>query len=138
MTDCIFCKIATKKISASIIYENADVVAFLDIKPIAAGHTIVIPKQHYDRFSELPIEIAQMLGGTLRVLAPMIAHHVGAGGFNLGINNGAVAGEVVHHAHWHIIPRFEDDGLQHWQGHTVPTQALTQLAETLQEKFSKL
>ncbi len=116
MSDCIFCKIVVGDVPAEKIYEDDKVVAFLDISPITKGHTLIIPKQHYKDILDTPDEVLSDLISAVKKIAPSVKRGVGADGFNLGVNNGAAAGQVVYHLHFHIIPRFEYDNLKMWEG----------------------
>lgn len=110
----IFDKILQGEIPAHKVYENEHVFAFLDIAPINKGHTLVIPKEHaQDIFSVESKDFAHVMDA-VRMLAPKIKEAVNADGINIGINNGAAAGQEVFYLHIHIIPRFIDDGYKHW------------------------
>jgi len=108
--DCIFCQIVDGEIPARVVYEDADVLAFLDANPLAPGHTLVIPKDHHETLGELPPEPGEMVFAALHYLTPIVEDAVGADGSNVAFNNGAAAGQEVPHVHGHIIPRFDDDG----------------------------
>lgn len=86
-------------------------MAFLDITPLSEGHLLVIPKDHYLTLSELPDEVCGQIGSALPTLGRALIQVTGADGFNLLQNNGPVAGQVVPHVHFHLIPRRHDDGL---------------------------
>ncbi|MFC2102944.1 HIT family protein [Bacteroidota bacterium] len=107
--DCIFCNIVNKKSDAEIIFENENIVAFLDIRPINYGHTLVVSKKHYDNILTVPAdEIAEIMKVT-QFIAGTVKRSVNADGFNVISNNGDPAGQTVYHFHFHIIPRFADD-----------------------------
>lgn len=112
--DCIFCKIINREIPASIIYESDEVLAFLDIHPTTKGHALVIPKQHSADFATSKPEVAGALAQATQQVATAVMTATGSQGFNININNGVVAGQVIFHVHWHIIPRYEGDGLRLW------------------------
>ena len=109
--DCIFCRIAAGQIPAQVVYQSPEVLAFLDIAPLADGHTVVIPRAHAERLHELDPAAAAEVGRVLGSLAMRIVSAVGAEGYNVLQNNGATAGQVVPHVHFHIIPRRGGDGL---------------------------
>jgi len=109
--DCIFCKIVQKQIPASIIFDNANALAFLDVNPLTSGHVLVIPKVHAHQLVYLPETVAADLGRLLPKLGRALLKVTGADGFNVLQNNGEVAGQLVNHVHFHLIPRFENDGL---------------------------
>ena len=112
--DCIFCKIINGQISCSRIYEDKDVLAFLDIAPVSKGHALVVPKQHCKNFIETPHDIICKCVDVIKKIAPAITLATGSEGFNVGVNNGRAAGQVVFHTHFHIIPRITNDGLINW------------------------
>lgn len=118
MNDCVFCKIAKGEIPAGAgkIYEDENFIAFLDIKPNNPGHALIIPKTHYKNLYELPDKVLSDIAPLIKKLAVAVKYGVNADGINIIMNNDSAAGQIVHHAHFHIIPRFANDGLRHWQG----------------------
>ncbi|WP_232703193.1 HIT family protein [Halobacterium wangiae] len=108
--DCIFCRIVDGEIPARVVYEDDDVLAFLDANPLAPGHTLVIPKDHYETLGDMPTDQAERVFAALHDLTPVVEESVDADGSNVAFNNGAAAGQEVPHVHGHVIPRFEDDG----------------------------
>ncbi|ELZ95059.1 histidine triad (HIT) hydrolase [Haloferax mucosum ATCC BAA-1512] len=110
MSDCIFCGIAARDIHGRIVHETEHSLAFLDVNPLAPGHTLVVPKDHYARLDDLPDELSADLFRTVDELVPRVEDAVDADATNVGINNGPAAGQEVEHVHVHIVPRFEDDG----------------------------
>jgi len=112
----IFDKIIAKEIPAEIVYEDEHVLAFLDIAPSNPGHTLVIPKEATRNILTITEESWAHVMEAVRILAPVIKGVTGAGGINLMMNNEPVAGQVVMHAHVHIIPRQEGDGIEVWKG----------------------
>jgi histidine triad (HIT) family protein len=109
--DCIFCQIVQKKIPSNIVYEDANFVAFLDIRPANKGHTLVVPKNHIADLFALSEEQVKELFATVRLVAQGIKRAIHSDAFNIIQNNGASAGQVIPHVHIHIIPRSENDGL---------------------------
>lgn len=105
--DCIFCQIIKRELKADIVYETDQILAFLDIRPNSYGHTLLIPKEHHQDLFELPDETITPLYLTAKNLSKTIKHQLGADGINLNMNNGATAGQIIFHAHLHIIPRYE-------------------------------
>jgi histidine triad (HIT) family protein len=114
MDNCIFCKLAINKIPSAKVYEDEEFIAFLDIKPVSLGHTLVIPKQHYENLESVPPEVAGKFFQIVQKVAKAVFQATGVNGFNLGFNNGAVAGQAVFHIHMHIMPRRTGDGLKPW------------------------
>jgi histidine triad (HIT) family protein len=106
---CIFCSIIDGTASAAIVYEDDRAVAFLDLFPVHAGHTLVVPRQHVEDLVASPPDIAGHLMKVAQRLAPRIVRVVDAAGFNVWTANGKAAGQEVFHCHLHILPRFEND-----------------------------
>ena len=110
--DCIFCKIVGGKIGSSGVYEDAHVLAFLDVNPASKGHLLVIPKKHYEQITDIPdTELAHLAKAT-RELSRALRTSTKCDGCNIIQNNGKAAGQLIFHSHFHIIPRFKDDHLQ--------------------------
>ncbi|MDP3995219.1 MAG: HIT family protein [bacterium] len=133
MQDCIFCKIVAGEIPSHKVYEDDEVLAFLDINPVNPGHTLVIPKEHYKDLLDTPPELASKLIQAVRDIAPAILKAVGADSFNLGLNNGATAGQVVFHTHLHIMPRFPNDGHKLWHGTSADQEELKKIADDIKK-----
>jgi histidine triad (HIT) family protein len=112
----IFQKIIDRDIPAEIVYEDDDVLAFLDIAPNSPGHTLVIPKKPTKNILTIDAGSWAKVMEAVRLLAPKIKEAVGAEGINIKMNNEPVAGQIVMHAHVHIIPRHKGDGYTHWPG----------------------
>ena len=134
--DCIFCKIINKEIPSSIIYEDDNYLCFLDIAPNTRGHSLVIPKQHTNNFTALDNDKAGELAKTVHKLAPQIAKALDADGYNLGLNNGAAAGQIVDHVHWHIIPHYDGDDLKHWGANASEAEKLDKVFDILKNKIN--
>lgn len=107
--DCIFCKIANGEIPSNKIYEDEDFVAILDLSPATKGHTLVIPKKHYDDFFAMTPEEASGAMQRARKVAGLLKEKLQPDGMNMTQNNGAVAGQTVMHFHLHLIPRYLSD-----------------------------
>ena len=116
MEDGIFCKIIRKEIPCHEIYEDKDVLVFLDIKPISKGHCLIVTKKHYKTLLDIPDKEGRYLFKIIKHIGNALLKSLKAGGFNLGMNNFKAAGQEIMHAHFHIIPRFENDSLKHWPG----------------------
>lgn len=114
MPDCIFCKIIAGEIPAHTVYEDADTLAFLDIKPANPGHVLVIPKRHSRNLLDIPENEWLDVMKTVRRLAPIVKEAMHAPGVNLSMNNEPAAHQMVFHAHVHIIPRFDGDPHKPW------------------------
>jgi histidine triad (HIT) family protein len=109
---CIFCRIANGELPSAKVFETDRALAFLDINPVNLGHTLLVPKAHHATLADLPEDIAAHLGSLLPRLCKAIRAAAGVEHLNIIMNNGAVAGQTVDHAHWHIIPRFRGDAVR--------------------------
>ncbi|MDR1782613.1 MAG: HIT family protein [Bacilli bacterium] len=109
MENCIFCKIVNGEIPSYKVYEDNDFLAFLDISQVTKGHTLVIPKKHYQDIHEIDVETMSNLYKVVHQLANDITSKTKAKGVNILNNNGLVAGQTVFHFHVHIIPRYDDN-----------------------------
>ncbi len=116
MEDTIFSKIIRREIPAEIIYEDDDVLAFLDISPNNPGHTLVIPKDLSTNIFDISQDSWRKVMDVVRMLAPKVREGAGADAINIQMNNGEIAGQLVYHTHVHIIPRIKGDGFKHWAG----------------------
>ena len=136
--DCIFCKIAAGQISATIVHQEASFLAFLDVGPLAEGHLLVIPKDHYMRIVDMPAETCAALASAFPRLGRALLEVTGAEGFNLLQNNGQVAGQVVQHVHFHLIPRVRGDGLGYrWNAGGYPTGRDIEIAGAYKTALAK-
>lgn len=135
MSDCIFCRIVKGDIPATKVYEDADVLAFLDIQPVNLGHTLIIPKAHYENCQATPDEAMAALMRVARRVADAALGATGAKGFNIGINCGRVAGQVIMHTHVHVMPRFEDDGLKLWGKRAISNEDMERAAAAMAAKL---
>lgn len=131
--DCVFCKIVSGDIPAHVVSESELTLAFLDIGPLADGHLIVIPQEHHESLLDLSPGAAAEIAQSLSVLGRALVRVTGAAGFNLLQNNGAVAGQVVNHVHFHLIPRFEGDGLGfRWKPGSYPEGRAAEITDAYQ------
>jgi histidine triad (HIT) family protein len=112
----LFEKIIDGEIPATFIYKDDMCVAFLDINPVNPGHTLVIPRQPYRNLYEIPETVTGHLFCIAQKIARAQKQALLAEGVNIMMNNDATAGQVVFHAHIHVIPRYKDDGYSHWEG----------------------
>lgn len=135
MTDCIFCKIIAGEIPAEKIYEDEHTCAFLDINPNNFGHALVLPKTHFESIFDMPKETLGYVYTATQKVAKALKKS-GAEGVNTISNNGAAAGQLIFHAHIHVIPRYADDGLTHWPQKKYPNdKALKEEGEKLRNSF---
>ena len=131
MSECIFCQIVSGQIPSSKVYEDEEVLAFLDITQVTKGHTLVIPKHHYRNMLEMDAEAASSLFARVPKIAKQLQEKLGASGVNIINNNEEAAGQTVFHTHVHLLPRFgESDGLKlTFETHEPDFAALAQLAQ---------
>jgi histidine triad (HIT) family protein len=130
--DCIFCKIAAGRIPACKVLEDDAAVAFIDIGPLAEGHTLLIPRNHYRTLDEMPPDEAAAMLRHLPSLVRAVQAATGAGGLNVLQNNGKLAHQEVPHVHFHLIPRSEGDAFQfNWPAGTYPEGKMDHLAEKI-------
>jgi histidine triad (HIT) family protein len=137
MDDCIFCAIATHRAQASIIFQDDRTVAFLDIHPIARGHTLIIPRDHCANIYELSDGAGESVIHAAAKVARALREELKPDGMNVLQSNGRAAGQTVFHFHFHLVPRWRNDGL------FLPRHALseadrsdlTELATTLRQRL---
>lgn len=110
MIKCLFCKIVKGEIPNHTVYEDDNVLAFLDIHPSSKGHTVVIPKKHFSSLLDMTDDAWQKISVGLKLTMTKIQAILNPEGMNTGINERAAAGQAVPHVHWHIMPRWEGDG----------------------------
>jgi histidine triad (HIT) family protein len=138
MRDCIFCRIAAGEMPAVRVLETPEVLAFLDIAPVHYGHTLVIPKAHYQNLLELSDDLWTAMGQVCRQVAQALGAALSAQGFNLGMNNFAAAGQEVFHAHIHVIPRYHTDGLKLFPQESYKPGDIKKTGEQLRRALEKM
>jgi len=106
---CVFCSIIAGRLPVAEIYEDTNFLVLMDKYPINLGHTLVIPKLHYNNLLLMPPKEVAGLYSLVPIIAKAVVAAVSADGFNVGQNNGRAANQIVPHVHVHIIPRFNDD-----------------------------
>ena len=112
MDNCIFCKIINNEIPSVKIYEDELVLAFLDLGPINYGHTLVIPKEHHESSSTIPENVAGRMFRVGSRIGIALKRKLDYDAFNLHLADGTAAGQVVMHAHLHVVPRGVEDGFR--------------------------
>ena len=113
---CLFCKIINKEINAEFVYEDDNVVAFLDINPVNPGHVLVVPKIHVEQLHDLEDEYILPVMQVIKKIMKALLAQENVDGINIGQNNYPAAGQVIPHVHFHVIPRKTNDGHRHWPG----------------------
>ena len=133
MDTCIFCKIVKGEIPATKVYEDPYSLAFLDIAPASpkGGHLLVIPKKHFEILTDMPENEMHVLMKTVQKMVGLLTKF--SEGVNILQNNKAAAGQVVPHVHFHLIPRFQKDGIivEKWFAHRYPEGEMEKTAEKL-------
>lgn len=133
--DCSFCSIINKKSAAANIFENDGFIVFMDKYPINVGHTLVLPKEHYQTISDMPLKDVGRLFSLSSHIAKAVMKAVEADGFTLGQNNGEAANQIVPHVHVHIVPRFNNDSEKgRWPSRkTASIQELNEIADKIRK-----
>ena len=131
MPDCLFCKIVAREIPASVVYEDSETLSFLDINPVNPGHTLVIPKKHATDVFEIDEASWGAVMQVVRKVAHAIERSLSPLGINLAMNNRKGAGQVIFHAHVHVMPRFEGDGHELWKGTPYAEGEAAKVAEKI-------
>lgn len=108
---CIFCKIAGGEIPANKVYEDQDIVAFLDVNPASKGHTLVVTKEHFQDFARVPKNLLSHAFLVAQLVSQACLKELGADGVNILTNVGQAAGQSVFHFHVHVIPRYANDAI---------------------------
>lgn len=134
--DCVFCKMAEGQIPVTKIYEDQTLLAFLDIGPVSDGHTLVIPKQHFEKLHDCPPDILGKVSSRLGKIAKAVTEAMSAEGYNLLCNNGYAAGQIVKHLHFHIIPRNTGDGVfDRWPAYRYKDGKIEQIADKIRQNL---
>lgn len=136
MKNCIFCSIIQGDIPSSKVYEDEQVLAFLDISQTTPGHTLVIPKKHVRNMLDMDAETASQTFARIPKIARAVQKAMGAPAMNIINNNESLAGQTVFHAHIHLVPRYnEGDGISiQYTTHEPDFSALAKLAEQISQE----
>ena len=128
---CIFCDILEGKREGHIVYEDEKHIAFLDKYPIDDGHTLVIPKKHYERITDMDSNDVGELFSLIPKIAKAVLLGAGADAFSLAQNNGKAAKQIIPHVHVHIIPRYNNKGTV-WTKRQIPSDdVLSELSQKI-------
>lgn len=134
--ECIFCRIVAGEIPAARIYEDDTILSFLDIGPVNKGHALVIPKAHYERVDQCPAQVLTGIAGQLGRIAKAVVQASACEAYNVLCNNGRVAGQLVDHVHFHIIPRFAGDGcLKPWPAKQYAEGEMDEMLRAIQNNL---
>lgn len=131
--DCIFCKIINNEIPSDQVAENEHALAFLDIAPVNAGHTLVITKKHYANLEETPLNELNSLMALVKSVGLAVKEGLAYDGYNVGLNNDPVAGQIIPHLHFHVMPRKSDDGLKLWPQRQYAEGEASQVAQKIKQ-----
>ncbi len=135
-TDCLFCRIVAGRDPGARVFEDDEVVGFLDIHPVNFGHLLIVPKPHHATLAELPEALAMAVARHVPRLTRAILAATAAPGMHLVVNNGAVAGQTIDHVHWHLIPRFEGDAVDWpWPHQTYTESGLESMRERIADRL---
>jgi histidine triad (HIT) family protein len=135
MDDCVFCKIIAGKIPAHKVYENDKIFAFLDVSPVNQGHVLVVPRAHHADLLETPDDVLSDMITRTKKIATAVMKAVKADGFNLGCNTKKAAGQAVFHTHFHVIPRFDNDGLKHWPHKKLTDEEMAKIRDAVKAQL---
>jgi len=131
---CIFCKIVRKQAPASFVYEDESVMAFLDIRPLNMGHTLVIPKEHCETIYEIPDELIGRIHKIVKRTALAIKRATEADGITVIQQNERAAGQEIFHLHVHVVPRYEGQKLPRFEEiQEVNREKLNQAAANIRQ-----
>lgn len=131
MDTCLFCRMIRHEVPAHIIEETDLVFVILDIYPVHTGHLLVIPKEHAAVLPEASSQALEACMRTVQRYTALLPQAIPCDGVNVLQNNGPAAGQVIPHVHFHVIPRFADDGLRHWPSQAATERDLLQMADHL-------
>lgn len=135
--DCIFCKIANKEMPASFVYEDEKALAFLDIKPLSMGHTLVIPRNHYETILDITEEEIAHLSKIIKRVALAARKGADADGITILQQNGRAAGQEIFHMHVHVIPRHAGKTLAKFgEAPEVNRKKLDEIAERIRKQIN--
>ncbi|MBY6540190.1 HIT family protein [Rhodococcus sp. BP-349] len=113
MTECVFCDIVARRAPATIVHETDSVLAFLDIRPVTRGHTLVVPKVHSSGLETLdPAVGGQVFAAGQALAGAMRRSTLAADGVNLAMNDGRAAFQTMFHSHLHVVPRHHGDRIR--------------------------
>ena len=136
--NCVFCNIVQRAAPSHIIYEDNEFIAILDKYPISKGHTLVLPKKHFERVQDLSQSEFCALYARVHVLNSLITSRMGATASHISINDGAAANQLIPHVHVHIIPRNKDDNAGFTARKLIPAVEMEQIRAKLKVEELKL
>jgi histidine triad (HIT) family protein len=110
--NCLFCKIVNGEIESDILFENDNFIAIPDAKPKTEGHTLIISKKHFRNLLDMPVSLGSELLEAIKKVTVLMIKDEKAEGYNIHVNGFKAGGQIVNHAHVHILPRKENDGFE--------------------------
>ena len=135
-SSCIFCEIVAGRIGSTRIYEDEAVFSFLDVGPLSDGHTLVIPKRHFEKLHDCPSDVLAAMSSAVGKVAKAVSEAIDCDGYNVLCNTGRAAGQLVEHAHFHIIPRSDSDGVfNRWPAYEYETGTAEAIAKKICAKL---
>ena len=143
--NCPFCRIASGQASASIVHKDDTIVAFMDLNPANIGHTLIVPREHWENIHDIPESILAEIFSVVKRVSAAVKKTVGAEGISILQLNGRAAGQTVMHFHVHVIPRFRGDPLSKAIGVMVEHEGfekperkdLDEIAQKIRENIRK-
>ena len=132
MTICTICEITANRVPAWIIYQDAAVICFLPRTLEAYGHTVIAPKTHYSNLFTTPDHLLEAVIKAAKKLAVHYKNQIGSSGVNILHASGASAQQSVLHLHFHLIPRFDNDGVNAWPAFSAVQCDKDELLQKLQ------
>jgi len=133
---CLFCDILNGKKDGHFLYEDDSHVAFLDRYPIDVGHSLVIPRKHHEKITDMTSEDVGIIFALVPKIAKAILAATGADAFSIGQNNGKAAKQIVPHVHIHIIPRYNNKGTVWTKRQIINDDELSELAKKIRSFFT--
>lgn len=131
MENCLFCKIINGEIPSYKIYEDNDIFVILDINPVSIGHALVLPKKHFEMLETTDDEVLAKMIVISKKIGQKIKKILKSDGFNININNGKSAGQIIFHTHFHIVQRFENDNLKLWPADETESRKVQEIYQTI-------
>ena len=138
MDNCVFCKIVSGELPSTKVYEDESSLAFFDIHPAVGGHTLVIPKKHVERLEAMDDADILPFMKAVKKTSNALQKTLKADGLNTVSNSGRAAGQIIFHAHVHLLPRFETDGIGKdfkWGRKQFVQESAEKLAKMIQENL---
>ena len=131
----IFTQIINREIPAQVVYENDHVISFMDINPKSLGHTLVVPKMEVAAYQDLPPDVAAHLASACQLVVRGVTRAMKTPHYNLTLNNGTPAGQVIFHVHFHVIPRYE--GADRSERPKVDSGKLQEMADSIKQAIDE-